>query len=286
LRVDIGARSDPGRVRENNEDSYRVVPALDLFLLSDGVGGEACGEVASATAVEAVATHCLEAEDNPSTQFFGEPRRDLSEKTNRLASAVHLANQRIRECARSNPKQSGMGATILGARLDGQRLSLVHVGDSRAYLLRSGVLEQLTADHSVVAELGRRGIIPRGEGSAAGMQSALMRAVGVEEEVEVDADEHILLDGDVLLLCSDGLTRMVSDAEIAGALISNDDAQAAADHLVALANESGGQDNVTVIVLRVEPDAGGLFGRLRRWAGRSSEATSPAGGHRSAKTRP
>ena len=284
MRVDVGARSDPGRVRENNEDSYRVVPALDLFLLSDGVGGEACGEIASATAVETIAVHCLEAEDNPCAQFFGEPRRDLSENTNRLASAVHLANQRVWECARNNPGQSGMGATILGARLDGERLSLVHVGDSRAYLLRSGTLEQLTTDHSV-AELSRRGVIPRGEMNT-NMQSALMRAVGMEEDVEVDADEHILLDGDVLLLCSDGLTRMVSDGDIAHALMSCNDAQAAADHLVALANESGGQDNVTVIVLRVESDASGLLERLRRWAGRPSEATSPSGGPSSAKTRP
>lgn len=272
-------------MRQNNEDSYRVVPALDLFLLSDGVGGEACGEIASASAVETVVTHCLEAEENTSAQLFGEPRRDLSERTNRLASAVHLANRKIRESALSNPKLLGMGATILGARLDGQRLSLVHVGDSRAYLLRSGVLEQLTTDHSVVAELSRRGVVPHGEMNT-NMQSALMRAVGMEEEVEVDADEHVLLGGDVLLLCSDGLTCMVSDGDIGNALMSYGDAQAAADHLVALANESGGQDNVTVIVLRVESDDDGFLGRLRRWTGRPSEATSPPGGPSSAKTRP
>jgi protein phosphatase len=271
LRIDFGARTDVGCVRNNNEDSYRLVPELNLFIVSDGMGGEAHGEIASAMAVETVAKHCLEAENNLSAPFFGEPQPELSEKTNRLASAVHLANRRIHESARSHPAQRGMGATVLAAWLDGQRLSLVHVGDSRAYLLRAGGLEQLTADHSLVAEQVRRGLLTPQQAEASEMQSVLIRALGTQEDVEVDADESLLLDGDTLLLCSDGLTRMVTDPEIASTLLTYPGAQAAADRLVALANDYGGEDNVTVIVVRLTLGSDGLLGRLRRW--------SSSGGH-------
>ena len=278
MRVEIGARTDVGRVRTNNEDGYQLVPSLNLAVLSDGMGGEAHGEVASAMAVQTVAAHCLEACNNISAPFFGEPRSDLSEKTNRLASAVHLANRKIYESARSNPAQRGMGATILAAWVDGQRLSLVHVGDSRAYLLRAGALEQLTADHSLVAEQVRRGILTPQQADSSTMQSVLIRALGTHAEVEVDADEHLLLDGDTLLLCSDGLTRMVTDPEIASTLLTHLGAQSAADRLVALANEYGGEDNVTVVVLRVHLDSNGWLARLRRWVGGTSDESS-AGGH-------
>ena len=274
LRIDIGARSDVGRVRKNNEDSYRLVPALNLFVLSDGMGGEAHGEIASAMATETVVRHCSEGEKNPSMPLLGETGHDLSGKTRRLASAVHLANRKIRESALSNPGQRGMGATILAAQLDGQRLSVVHVGDSRAYLLRDRALEQLTSDHSLVAELAHSGTITLGEAGTSAMESVLTRALGAEEEVEVEADERMLLDGDVLLLCSDGLTRMVSDAHIARCLLAHPEPQAAADGLVALANESGGADNVTVLLLRIAVASNGVVARLRRWAGRSPEAAS------------
>jgi len=282
LRVEIGARSDVGRVRNNNEDSFRVVAALNLFVLSDGMGGEAGGEVASALAVESVAAHILEAANNVSAPSFGERQPDLSEKSNRLASAVRLANRKIHEASRNDPAHRGMGATVLAAWLDGQRLSLVHVGDSRAYLLRSGALEQLTSDHSLVAEQVRRGILTPQQADSSTMQSVLIRALGAHEDVEVDADEHILLDGDVLLLCSDGLTRMVTDPEIASTLLTHSHAQAAADRLVDLSNEYGGEDNVTVVVLRIALDSDGWLSRLRRWSrgpGRPPGEASQAGGH-------
>ncbi len=268
MRIDIGARTDVGRVRNNNEDSYRVVPALNLFVISDGMGGEAHGEVASAMAVEIVATHCLEAANNLSAPSFAEPQPDLSEETNRLASAVHLANRRIHVAALSNPRQRGMGATVLAAWLDPARraLSLIHVGDSRAYLLRGGTLQQLTRDHSLVAEQVRRGILTPQQADTSRMQSVLLRALGTHAEVEVDTDEQPLADGDALLLCTDGLTRMVTDPEIASTLLTYPGAQAAADRLVDLANEYGGEDNVTLVVLRIALGADGWLARLRRWS--------------------
>ena len=278
MQIEVGARSDVGRLRSNNEDSYRLEPAIQLFVLSDGMGGEAHGEIASQMAVEVVATHCLEAANNPAVPFFGEPRPDLSEKTNRLASAVQLANRKIHQLAQSSPEHHGMGATILAAWLDGPRISLVHVGDSRAYLLRAGSLDQLTADHSLVAEQVRRGLITPQQADTSAMQSVLIRALGTHEDVEVDADEQILLEGQTLLLCSDGLNRMVTDPEIASTLLTSLDAQAGADRLIELANDYGGEDNITVIVLRARPEADGVFARLRRWAGGSYGAPS-AGGH-------
>ena len=284
MRTDIGSRTDVGRVRNSNEDNYRVVPALNLFVLSDGMGGEAHGEIASAMAVESVAAHCLAASNNLATPFFGETRSDLSEKTNRLSSAVYLANRKIHEAATVNAAQRGMGTTILAAWLDGQRLSLVHVGDSRAYLLRGGALEQLTSDHSLVAEQVRRGLLTPQQADASEMQSVLIRALGTQPSVDIDTDEQLLIDGDALLLCSDGLTCMVTDPEIASTLLNYPGAQSATDRLVELANDYGGQDNITVVVVRIEFGSNGLISRLRRIFGdkkNSGAPTSPfsGGGH-------
>jgi len=276
--MQIGARSDVGRLRGNNEDSFKVVPELNLLILSDGMGGEAHGEVASKMAVEGIVAHCVEAEKDPSMPFCGEPRPDLSPKTNRLISAVRLANRKIYETARDNPTHRGMGATVVAVWADELRMSLVHVGDSRAYLLRAGELLQLTEDHSLVAEQVRRGILTQQQADRSDMQSVLTRALGIEEEVEVDADEQMLMDGDTVLLCSDGLNRMVTDPEVASTLLTSNGLQPAADRLVELANDYGGEDNSTVVLFRVQLRGDGLVARLWRWLNEPIESTSPKGG--------
>ena len=264
--MEIGARSDIGRVRENNEDSFRLVPELGLFVLSDGMGGQAHGEMASRIAVEMVVNHCREVQDNSSLP--GERHSAFSEKTNCLAVAVHLANRAVHEAAQAIPDHHGMGATLVAAWINQRRLSVANVGDSRAYLLRSGQLEQLTEDHSLVAEQVRIGVLTPEQASQSEMQSVLTRALGAEEEVEVDSSEQLLLDGDRLLLCSDGLTRMVSNEQIARVILDSAGPQQAADRLVELANEAGGADNVTVVVLQFGAGSDGFFGRLRRvWRG-------------------
>jgi serine/threonine protein phosphatase PrpC len=265
LHIEAGARTDLGRVRKNNEDCYSMDTSLQLYVLSDGMGGEAHGEVASTLAVQTIMTHCRQGENSRATPIFGESRPDVSERTNRLASAIHLANRKVFETASSNPEQQGMGATIVAAWIDAQRLSLAHVGDSRAYLLRGGSWDQLTADHSLVAEKVRVGILTPQEADASELQSVLTRAVGTNSSVEVDTDEQILLVGDYVLLCSDGLTRMVTDPEIASTLLTSASAQEAADRLVDLANENGGVDNVSVIVLHVVQKSEGIFERLKIW---------------------
>src|SRR5580693_2659087 len=163
------------------------------------------------------------------------PEPSWTEKTRRLTNAVHLANKSIYESAEAYPEQHGMGATLTAAWIDGSKLSIVHVGDSRAYLLRSGNLQQLTSDHSLVAEQVRRGILTPAEAEESEMQSVLLRALGAHPDIEVDSEEHTLFSSDVLLLCSDGLTRMITEPEIAGTLQAEPDPTKASERLIELA---------------------------------------------------
>ena len=279
MRIVSGGVTDMGRVRTNNEDCYRIVAPQNLFVLSDGMGGEAHGEVASALAVETVVKHCLDAEANPASLVLGEMQPGWSAKTKRLSTAVHLANENIFKSAEENPERHGMGATLTAAWIDGTKLSIAHVGDSRAYLLRSGSLLQLTRDHSLVAEQVRRGILTAAEAEESEMQSVLLRALGAQPEIEVDAEEHVLFPRDVLLLCCDGLTRMVTEPEIAGTLQAETNPTSAAEKLIALANERGGLDNITVIVVRLDKASKGWLSWLRRGARKNLGGNGSAGGN-------
>jgi PPM family protein phosphatase len=257
--------SDVGRVRTNNEDSFRIVEALNLFILSDGMGGEAHGEVASAMAVDVINKYCETEKEDSGATVLDEVPANIRSQTRRLKNAVAQANFQIYQSAQKNPEQRGMGATITALWLKETLLSIAHVGDSRAYLLRNGNLQQLTNDHSLVAEQVRRGLITPQQAEESEMQSVLLRALGAHPEVEIDVDEVEIIPRDVLLLCSDGLTRMVTEPEIAGALQAEMVPSAAAERLIALANENGGIDNVTVIVVRFEDDANkGWFSWMRR----------------------
>jgi serine/threonine protein phosphatase PrpC len=279
LQVASGGATDVGMVRTNNEDSYQIVPTLNLFVLADGMGGEAHGEVASSLAVETVVKHCLEGLENPNAPLSGEPKPGLTEKSRRLASAVHLANHKVFASASQNAEQRGMGATLTAAWIDDVSLSVAHVGDSRVYLLRTGVLQQLTSDHSLVAEQVRRGILTATEAESSTMQNVLLRALGTQPVVEVDVEQVGLFPNDVLLLCSDGLTRMVTEPEIAGSLQSEPDPQRAAEKLIKLANEGGGVDNVTAIVVSLKPEPKRWFSWLKRGANKSVGGNGTAGGH-------
>jgi PPM family protein phosphatase len=279
VRILGGGATDVGRVRSNNEDCFRLVQPLNLFVLSDGMGGEAHGEIASALAVETVVKYCMETDSNASAPLYGNPPAGLSAQTKRLLSAVHLANRNIYKSAQDHPEQAGMGATLTALWISGDALSIAHVGDSRAYLLRNGTLQQLTNDHSLVAEQVRRGIISASEAEQSEMQSVLLRALGTQAEVEVDAEEQALFPRDLLLLCSDGLTRMVTDPEIAGTLQAETDPQKAAERLIALANETGGVDNISVIVIRLENESKGWFSWLRPGGRKRAGKNGTAGGH-------
>ncbi len=263
-----GGVTDVGRLRTNNEDSYRILEPLNLFVLSDGMGGEAHGEVASSLAVETIVNYCTEAKADSDVTILAESPSNWSERTKRLQNAVRQANLKIYESAQKNAEQRGMGATVTAVWADETSLSIAHVGDSRAYLLRSGTLQQLTNDHSLVAEQVRRGIITPRQAEESDMQSVLLRALGAHPEVEVDVDEVGIFPRDLLLLCSDGLTRMVTEPEIAGALQAQPDPAAAAQKLVDIANDNGGLDNVTVIVVSFQEQPKGWFSWMRRGSGK------------------
>jgi len=279
VRILGGGATDVGRVRSNNEDCFRLVQPLNLFVLSDGMGGEAHGEIASALAVETVVKHCMEGETNPASPLYGNPPAGVSAHAKRLVSGVHLANRNIFKSAEEHPEQRGMGATLTAMWVDGNVLSVAHVGDSRAYLLRNGMLQQLTSDHSLVAEQVRRGIISANEAEQSDMQSVLLRALGTQPQVEVDSEEQELFQRDVLLLCSDGLTRMVTEPEIAGTLQAETDPQKSSERLIAIANENGGADNISVIVVRLENESKGWFSWLRPGGRKHAGTNGSAGGH-------
>ncbi len=266
--IEFGVRSDQGCVRENNEDSYCAVPEMGLYVLSDGMGGMARGEVASRLAVDTIVEHCRESEANPALPIVGVSIPGVSDTSNRLASAVRLANRAVYEASRQSVGEQPMGATVVAIRFADERVSIAHVGDSRAYRLRNAQIEQLTQDHSFVAEQVRRGRMTEEEASNSRLQNVLVRALGVDASVEVTVAEELVADDDTLLLCSDGLTRELSDAQIAALLAEGGDAQHVANHLIEMAKQAGGGDNITAIVLRCAPRSIGVLariGRLGKW---------------------
>jgi protein phosphatase len=237
--VEQAGRTDVGRQRSANEDSLVVNPPL--FAVADGMGGAKAGEVASAVAVEAV-EGATESGESAETE---------------LANIVRQANRRIYDLAVADESRRGMGTTLTLAKVHGDEVSLAHVGDSRAYLLRGGELEQLTRDHSLVAELERSGQITPEAAEHHPQRSIITRALGPEPDVEVDTYTLAGRDGDAFLICSDGLTSMISDDEVASILRSAGSLDEAADELVRAANQSGGKDNITVILFRLGEDEAG-----------------------------
>jgi protein phosphatase len=230
-------RTDTGRQRRGNEDSsFARAP---VFAVADGMGGAQAGEVASQIAVEA-----FEA---------GLPEDGSPEE--RLAEVVQRANRRIYELSRTQHEHAGMGTTLTAAYLDGGHVAIAHVGDSRAYLFRDGELTRLTQDHSLVEELRQRGKLTEEEAAEHPQRSIITRALGPEPDVQVDTLSQAVRGGDVLLLCSDGLTSMISERHMREILADAANLQAAADRLIDSANAAGGKDNITVVLFRVE-DAG------------------------------
>lgn len=237
------ARTHVGLRRQANEDRHAVVEGLGLFLVADGMGGHQAGQVASRLAAEA-SIRAIEALQGASVSL-----------AERLRHAVACANREILHAAESKSELSGMGTTLVAMLFGEERLALAHVGDSRAYLLRHGRLRALTDDHSIVAELLRRQAISEAAARAHPHRHVLTRALGVRARIEPDLAELTPLAGDVFVLCSDGLTTHVEDAQIAEIVGGECDLEVAAGRLVDSANQAGGLDNVTVLLVRVEKEA-------------------------------
>jgi PPM family protein phosphatase len=240
MRLSSFAGTDVGRARSGNEDSYFC--GRTVFAVADGLGGHQGGEVASAAAVEPLAA--LDGRE------FAEP----DEAAEALAAAIREANSAIMDRAAGDPDLWGMGTTVTAAALAGDHhLQLAHVGDSRAYLLRDGSLEQLTTDHTVVAELVRRGRLTPEQAAIHPERSILTRAVGLDPRIPVDTPDPVeLRPGDQVLLCSDGLTEAVDHDRIGELLSAAGDGDAACRSLIDAANAAGGPDNITVVLLRAD----------------------------------
>lgn len=250
-KTPFGSRTDVGCLRDHNEDSLAVAPPL--YVVCDGMGGHAAGEVASEIAVDVITKR---APDTPDAEALGQ--------------AVEEANLAVIQAAREGVGRAGMGCTCTAAILEKERLVLAQVGDSRAYLLHHGSMQQLTRDHSLVADLVEAGQITEAEARVHPQRSVITRALGSDPRTEPDLFEINVEAGDRLLLCSDGLSTMLEDHEIEKILANNEDPQRCAAQLVNEANGRGGYDNVTVIVV----DVTGLAEQRRRRMTRRSRATA------------
>jgi serine/threonine protein phosphatase PrpC len=248
--------TDVGRKRKHNEDAYLVDPERGLFVVADGMGGHAAGEVASRITVESMQEFIASSDDATDSSWpFGQAGSRTPSAGSRLTAAVEKANEKVMRAVASRPELKGMGTTVVAALFDGDRATLVHVGDSRAYLYRDGELRRLTDDHSWVQEQVNAGILSEDEAKSHPLKNVVTRALGGSPHVSVDLIEVPLRPGDRFLLCSDGLTGMVADEEIHDFFLSEPVPEPAVRRLVELANERGGVDNITVIIVDVAADA-------------------------------
>jgi serine/threonine protein phosphatase PrpC len=231
MRIRAGAKTDIGRARKRNEDSFLV--REPLFAVADGMGGHRGGNVASSLALE----------------VLGQVGEEKSDRSDSLVEGIRQANDRVLERGEADRDLRGMGTTITAVRTSDRTAHLAHVGDSRAYLFRQGALQQLTEDHTWVRRMVREGKLTLEEAGQHPQRSILTRALGVEGAVEVDQFSLDLQPGDRLLLCTDGLTNMLDDEAIGHILAEEPDLQAAADRLIEEANRAGGDDNITVVIL-------------------------------------
>ena len=236
-------KTDTGIVRSNNEDSFIVDEKRGLLVVADGMGGHAAGEVASKLAISIISGHLLDP-----NKFFGEYNKSYSPSTNNLNSALRLANLAVFEAAEGSPQLHGMGTTVAAVVICGNRLSIAHIGDSRVYLVRSGNIEQLTDDHSVVNEQVKRDLITREEAASSTTKNYLTKAMGISAEMEADLSEMTLLAGDILLLCTDGLSTMITDEIMMEIILSAKEPAAICDLLIKTANTNGGKDNITAVI--------------------------------------
>ncbi|MGH8617891.1 MAG: Stp1/IreP family PP2C-type Ser/Thr phosphatase [Burkholderiales bacterium] len=263
--LEFATATDPGMVRSHNEDSFEIDPELGLAVLADGMGGYNAGEVASGIAVAMI----KEEMRNVLASGKGAGGPELAEALITENSAK--ANGAIYQTARSQPQYAGMGTTLVVALFHGSQITVGHIGDSRLYRYRAGQLEQVTRDHSLLQEQIDSGMISKEQARYSQNKNLVTRAVGIDPEVETEVHTHDALPGDIYLLCSDGLSDMVADEDIQSLVEQlQSNLALAASQLVQLANDSGGRDNITVVLVRVgeasQAEAtGGWMSKLKAW---------------------
>lgn len=251
LAVEVAGKSDVGCVRTNNEDNFGYDLRDGIFVVCDGMGGQAAGEVASKLGVDILLSYFHDGGATGEYQQVGTPLEAVSQEGKALASAVRLANQTIYEAGQQQTAQAGMGSTMVAALVKGNALSIANVGDSRIYLIRQDVIQQLTQDHSLVMEQVRRGYITREQAENSEIQNIILKALGSEESVDPDIEDLVVVPGDILVMSSDGLTKYVRDEEILHLVSASPSLEQACATLIQTAKDRGGDDNITCLVLKI-----------------------------------
>jgi len=254
--IDAFGLTDVGRKRKHNEDAYALDVNEGLFIVADGMGGHAAGEVAAKITVETIGEFIAATRQKEEATWPFRYDHQLQFNSNRLAIAIEKANERVMAAVAAQPWLKGMGTTVVAGLLNEKTLSLAHVGDSRAYLFRDGTLTRLTDDHSWVHEQVTAGILTEEEAKSHPLKNVVTRALGGGPSVSPDLQELTFQAGDEFIFCSDGLTTMLSDEEIHSSVDGEREPQSLCRKLVDTANERGGVDNITVVVVRV-PEATG-----------------------------
>jgi serine/threonine protein phosphatase PrpC len=264
-KIDFAETTDTGRVREHNEDAIGSIGEIGLMVLADGMGGYNAGEVASGIAVQIVTELAAEGATREERDDI-DPHSGLMRQSIVLRDAIYRSNKIIYQTAQSQTHCEGMGTTIVACMFYDNKISIAHVGDSRAYRLRGGQLDQVTLDHSLLQELVDRGFYSAEEAQRSTNRNYVTRALGVEPTVEVEIHEYEVLPDDIYLLCSDGLCDMVEDDDIHLTISTfNDSLDVVGQQLVDLANDHGGRDNVSIMLAQVKeafPAKKGLFAKI------------------------
>jgi len=250
MRIRYAAKTDVGMKRTHNEDYFSLIEQDQLFLVADGMGGHASGEVASKMATETIQEFFTRSQDDEVTWPY-KMDRHLSFVENRLVVGVKMANQRIFEAALKDLRLKGMGTTIVGGQIAGDKLYIAHVGDSRCYRIRAGKIQQMTRDHSLLEDYkdAKPGMSEE-EQKKFPHKNVITRALGMRDTVQVDIHGHDIQGGDIFVFCSDGLSGMIDDETILKVLTATPDLEQAVSALVDAANQAGGTDNVTVLALQ------------------------------------
>jgi len=251
MKAIIAGITDKGLARANNEDNFALDESIQFLLVCDGAGGQATGEVASRMAVEMIKGQIVVYAREGFKVPPAEKNPKYNDVTNCVVKSITVANESIFEASKKYLQNTGMATTCVAAIIGEKVMSYAHVGDSRLYIIREGVMQQLTSDHSLVNEQLKRGLITEEQAEAAPYKNVLTRALG-SESVEVDAAELELYPGDRILLCTDGLTRMLSDDVMLDTLKREPDPQKVCRQMVDLANSLGGRDNITLILANIE----------------------------------
>ncbi len=241
----VYAITDAGRRRKANEDCYLILPDIGIYIVADGMGGHNAGQAASRNAVKAIGRYFNE-------ELVHEIKEDEGKTEKEMVNAIKMAHEEILDMSRTNERYSGMGSTIVVSFVHDNVLHTCHVGDSRAYVINTSSITQVTKDHSTVAELVQDGEMTIEEARHSPLKNQITQALGASTSIEPEYNQHDLNDGDVVLLCSDGLWEMLSDQEIQAIVMCQENMKEACIELTQRANEAGGNDNITVVLVEMD----------------------------------